>query len=352
MNDKVPFPPLRDLPAGRHGARKQHLLSEIADTARERRLVWPIGRPLRLRIALPAVAVIGAAVAATVIALLPAGSGGPTNAAAAVLDRLAHRAAAQSLTPKPGQYLYVGSEAENAAFDESQIGACETLIPQKREIWIGTDGSGLIRETSGPGHWVNPDTCRRMEQKYGPGANVRYDLSQHSGDDWFAPQCLSLKPSNAVNWSNLSSDPQMLLQQMRQLDGGPPTPGEDFEHVGDFLRETDAPAAVRATILRAAALIPGIKLLGTVRDHDGRPGLGFAYPSHGEMIFDAETGELLGDQGRGDPQSWTVYLREKVVANLPSDPPAPLGPPCTNGGGFGHDTSGGSITNGAPLKSH
>jgi len=351
MTDKISFPPLRDLSARRHEARRQHLLREITHTPGRRRLAWPGGSPLRLRLALPAVAVIGAAVATTVIALLPAGSGGPTNAAAAVLDRLARRAAAQSLTPAPGQYLYVGSEAANAAFMESQIGACETLVPQEREIWIGADGSGLIRETSGPGHWVNPATCLRMEKKYGSGSDVRFDLSRHSGDDWFAPRCLSLKPSNAVDWSTLSSDPQVLLQQMRRLDGGPPTPGEDFEHVGDFLRETDAPPEVRATLLRAAGLIPGIQLLGTVRDHDGRPGIGFAYPAHGEMIFDAQTGELLGDKGRGDPNSWTVYLREKVVDSLPADPPAPLGPPCINTGGVAHNVPGGSITNGAPLKS-
>lgn len=309
-------------------------------------------RSLRLRFALPAVAVIGAAVAAAVIALLPSGSGGPGTAAAAVLDRLAHRVAAQPLTPKPGQYLYVGSQSENAAFNESPIGACETLVPDQREIWIGTDGSGLIRETFGPGRWVNPATCLRIEQKYGPGSDVRFDRSRHTGNDWFAPQCLSLKPSNAVDWSTLSSDPQVLLQQMRQLDGGPQTPGEDFVHIGDFLRETDAPPDVRATLVRAVALIPGVQLLGTVRDHDGRPGIGFSYPSQGELIFDPETGELLGEQGAGGVAgSWTVYLRQKVVDNLPGKPPGPLSPPCTNGGGIVHHVPGGTVTNGAPLKS-
>jgi hypothetical protein len=45
-----------------------------------------------------------------------------------------------------------------------------------------------------------------------------------------------------------------------------------------------------------------------------------------------------------------VHLRQTVVDNLPGTPPAPLGPPCTNGGGVSHDVPGGSITNGAPLK--
>jgi hypothetical protein len=317
-----------------------------------------VGRTVRARqrrrwVAVGVIATVAVIVVAAV-ALLPAGNGGPSNAAAAALDRLAGLVAAQPLTPQPGQYLYVGSRAENAAFEESPIGACETLIPQQRQIWIGTDGSGLIRETSGPGHWVNPATCLQIEKRYGPGSDhlLRYNLPRRTSNDWYGPQCLSLKPSNAVNWSTLSSDPQVLLQQMRQLDGGPPTPGEDFEHIRDFLHETDAPPAVRATLLQAAALIPGIQLLGTVRDHDGRPGTGFSYPGHGEIIFNAKTGELLGDQGtEGVPQSWTVYLQDKVVNNLPSTPPAPVAPPCTNGDGVNHPAPGGSITDGAPLKS-
>jgi hypothetical protein len=313
----------------------------------------------RWALAVAAATAVAVAVVAVLALLLPTGGGGPTLAAAA-LDRLARLVAAQPLTPRPGQYLYIASESENAGFEESPIGACQTRIPEQRQIWIRTDGSGLIRETSGPGHWVNRATCLRMERKYGPGSNLRFNLSRHSGNQWFAPRCLSLKPSNAVDWSTLSSDPQVLLQQMRQLDGGPPTPGEDFQHIGDFLHETDAPPAVRATLLRAAALIPGVKLLGTVRDHDGRSGIGFSYPSQGpyptkgsssELIFDPKTGELLGTQGTG-PKNWTVYLQEKVVSRLPGKPPAPLEPPCTKqGGGVSHPVPGGSITNGAPLKS-
>lgn len=283
------------------------------------------------------------------LVLLPAGGGGPETASAA-LNRLANLVAAHSLTPQPGQYLYVGSKAENAGFEESPIGACETLSVEWREIWIGTDGSGLIRETTEPGHWVDPATCLRIEHKYGPGSDVRFGLSGHSSDDWYAPQCLSLKPRNDLDWSSLSSDPETLLQQITRNERN--TAAEEFSDIEAFLHETDAPAAARAKLLRAIAVIPGVELLGPVRDHDGRPGIGFSYPSRGELIFDAKTGELIGEQGTGGtPGSWTVYLEQKIVDGLPGSPPAPLTPPCTNGGGISHDVVGGSVTNGAPLTS-
>ena len=239
MTNKISFPPFRDLSSRRHEARKQHLLSEIARISGQRRLSWRSIPPLRLRFALPAVAVIGAAVAAAVITLLPAGSGGPSNAAAAVLNRLARLIAAQPLTPQPGQYLYVDSRNDYPSFG----GNCETFSLDHRQIWIGEDGSGLIRETHEPQQFTSAAdraTCLKADPK------MRLQ-SGGTSNDWFAPQCLSLKPAN-FDWSSLSSDPHVLLQQMRQLDGGPTTPGEDFVHIGDFLRETDAPPAVRATL--------------------------------------------------------------------------------------------------------
>jgi hypothetical protein len=98
-------------------------------------------------------------------------------------------------------------------------------------------------------------------------------------------------------------------------------------HLGDFLRETDAPPVVRAAIYKSAALIPGIRLLGWVRDRDGRRGLGVAHTSHrstSELIFDPRTGELLGEQGTGPTgtlQYWAVYLRERILNRLPGRPP-------------------------------
>ena len=103
----------------------------------------------RWALAVAAVTAVAAAVIA-VLVLLPAGGGGPSNAAAA-LNRLANLVATQSLTPQPGQYLYIRSKSEWGAFS----GSCETRSIEHNEIWIGTDGSGLDRDTDERGHFTS-----------------------------------------------------------------------------------------------------------------------------------------------------------------------------------------------------
>jgi len=145
-----------------------------------------------------------------------------------------------------------------------------------------------------------------------------------------------------------STDPRKLLVQMRLADGGPRSAGEDFVHVGDFLRETDARPALRAALYRAAALIPGVRLLGTVRDHLGRSGLGVAYRNH-ELIFNPQTAALMAEQTIGD-SGWTVYLASHVVNRLPRRSPLPLTPPCIDYGGYITHTPAGDVQTGARRK--
>jgi hypothetical protein len=159
---------------------------------------------------------------------------------------------------------------------------------------------------------------------------------------WFAPDCFSIGPNNDVN--ALSTDPRKLLVQMRRADGGPRSAGEDFVHIGDFLRETDARPALRAALYRAASLIPGVRLRGTVRDHLGRSGLGVAYRTH-ELIFNPRTATLMAEQTVRDP-GWTVYLASRVVNRLPRRSPLPLTPPCVNDGGSITHTPAGDVQTG------
>jgi hypothetical protein len=87
---------------------------------------------------------------------------------------------------------------------------------------------------------------------------------------------------------------------------------ETFVVAADLLRQYPIPADLRAAILRAAALIPGIEEHDE-RDVLGRPGVGVAYNgSQGReaLIFDRETYELLGEKdgagGSADVESGIV----------------------------------------------
>ena len=282
------------------------------------------------------------AVAIAVIAVWPFGlGGGPsvTPALAATLNRLAQIAASgPSLVPHRGQYLYVASASTQESDAIANGKECVTYVPERREVWIGADGSGLLREGSGAATFTSAADRSLCE------AMPKGTISQPATSNlWFAPHCFSIGPNNDVN--ALSTDPRKLLVQMRRVDGGPRSAGEDFVHVGDFLRETDARPALRAALYRAAALIPGVRLLGRVRDRLGREGLGVAYGKN-ELIFNPRTAALMGEQTIGQP-GWTVYHASRVVNRLPRRSPLPLTPPCVNYGGYITHTPAGDVQTGA-----
>jgi RNA polymerase sigma-70 factor (ECF subfamily) len=100
------------------------------------------------------------------------------------------------------------------------------------------------------------------------------------------------------------------------------------------MRESDVPPAIRAALYQAAALIPGVKLLGTQTDPDGQSGLavGFPYPSgqiHSELIFDQQTGRMLSEEyydPSGKLVDWYAYTTQKIVDSVPNYPLEPTKP--------------------------
>jgi hypothetical protein len=182
-------------------------------------------------------------------------------------------------------------------------------------------------------------------------------VKQPERDSWFAPQCLDPGLASRLPRGSFQ-DPATLLREMRTIDGGPKGPGEDFVHIGDFLRESDDSPALRAAIYRAAATIPGVKLLGPTTDHLGRRGIAIGYPRAGtlsELIFDQRTSALLGEQTVSSAtrrvSEWAAYRDSEIVARVPTRPPGPLAPPCVNYGGYTHTGAGGvGIMTGAPVR--
>jgi hypothetical protein len=249
-----------------------------------------------------AIAAAGLAIAIAIPIALPGGvTGGADPAAAAVLHRVALRAAQQppDPAPLPGQYLYTRSESASTFL--FVVGDGRTLFfhqPLIRASWIGPDGSGRILSTAGEvtflaekdrATWIaagSPDLC----------ADV---CEGQTRDEPFGPGELAIR-----ELPDLPTDPEELLEllERREIVGGPSGDWETFAIIGDLLRETSLQPKERAALYQVAAELPGVELVGRVVDGAGRPGVAVAYtrtntdaPSRHQLIFDPTTAELLGE---------------------------------------------------------
>jgi hypothetical protein len=267
----------------------------------------------------------------------------PALAAGPVLQRLARIASTQPWAfPGPGQYLYTTSHSLTESDTVLPGGLeCRLMFEEYRQNWIAANGEGLFREIDGPAHYLSshePVACKAAPVQ--PAGE---------SDTWAAPGCLSIDP---IPLGHLPRNPERLRARLLtgKVEGGPLGPAEAFTQVGDLLRETDAPPALRAALYRAAAGLPDVKALGTVTDKLGREGIGLAFDKAGirhELIFSAKTSALLAEQevlvgsargihaARGTVLQWSAYTAGRVVDQLPTPPPLALTPPCVRGGGTG-----------------
>jgi hypothetical protein len=321
---------LRNVTANPAASTERHRAGKSRDGGR-RRYGW-----------LPRSVAVGLVLAGCFVAIELLGSGtgtGPSPALAATLGRLARIAAnGPSLVPGPGQYLYVDSDQHYSATASNGGAGCVTYALDHRQVWIAADGSGLMQDTIGQSTYTSVsdrEVCAKM--------HLLADGVPGTSRTWFAGGCFEISP--VADMQSLSTNPRRLLGEI----GGSSSPGAAFEEIGDLLRETDASPSLRAALYRAAALIPGVHLLGTVRDHIGRTGLGVTHEDHGitdELIFNARTSALVGEQQSGQgpgTDGWAAYITSRVVSGLPRQSPLPLTPPCVGGAGVAKHTPEGTV---------
>ena len=281
-------------------------------------------RPRRLRTARRRWPVVVGAVAAAAAAALvvttsiPRGdTGAPPSAAAAVLHRAALIAASQPNVPppRPGQYVYTKSKSLFSS-DTYDVGRdhkqwFSVLIPQVREVWIATNGSGRLRERDGKARFVSKRDRRIWIASGRPALG-----DNQTSNERFGPHGLS-----SVNLFKLPSDPGKLaaLINERRIEGGPPGNAETFVIIGDLLRETYGPPKVRAALYDIASKLPDVRLLGRSR-WTARPGITIGYASGGslhEIAFDPRTGAMLGERTvamkTGAVSEWAIYLASGLV---------------------------------------
>ena len=292
------------------------------------------------------IVVVLAAAAIGVSSNLP---GGSPSAAASVLRRLARVALVQTpaAVPGPDQYLYMRYESSYLhKAPTAGIGASPSDGSQesytyfqidREQVWASSSRYGEWIEDLGPPTFLSPADTAAWVADGSPTIPTGISASKLGPDPLYA--AIPTLPTDPVELGKWISS--------RRIESGPPGPAEDFVQVGDLLRESDAPPAVRAALFEYAATIPGVVALGTVSDHDGRFGAGLGFIADGlrtDLIFDPGTSVLLGEDETieagsslsypvGTVFSWTVYLSSSVVDAMPSIaslaapplPPQPMG---------------------------
>jgi hypothetical protein len=255
---------------------------------------------------------VAAAVVALTVLIVP--SGGDRSARAA--ETLRHAAGQVRDLPralKPGEYWYVRTRTLWTTSVEGQgTGAYTATGVEIREQWTAADGSR--RWTTRPVGPVTFPSARDRERWAHDGRPpLATPASVDHNRDGFA---IGIRKYSYAQLLALPRDPRALYTRFRDAAVacrcGNGVDDQTFVVAIEFLRDAPVPADLRAAILRAMALIPGIDQRSE-RDITGRPGVGVAY--HGSqgtqsLIFDPRTYQLLGDRegagGTADLESGIV----------------------------------------------
>jgi hypothetical protein len=125
---------------------------------------------------------------------------------------------------------------------------------------------------------------------------------------------------SALSWDQLYALPtesRALEHELRAgIHGaGPDDNSELYTIVGDLLRESPAPPALRRALWEVAARIPGVTVVGEVTDGAGRRGV--AVERGGQRyVLDPETGRLLEESETGGMR--TTYLEQGPASHAPT----------------------------------
>jgi hypothetical protein len=295
----LPAPAERDLPNGRRHLLKEHLMTEFRNDQAGRQAAGPTGpggpggprRPRRLWLTGPAglataagAAVLAAAVAGGSVWALGGGAPGPAGAApgahltaARLLAKVADAAArAKPTDVTDGQFAYVASKIAYGRTD----GPAPAKI-HDRQVWMPA-----------------ADLCQGVMESED---RQQADSYPERGPNGKCPNPGAMAGPTYRLLQSLPTEPHALLRLIhRTVDGAGQSPDQEaFTTIGDLLGESIAPPDVSAALYKAAALIPGVKVVPGVTDAIGRPGIAVSFSFRGaqnEWIFDQRTFQFLGER--------------------------------------------------------
>jgi hypothetical protein len=210
-----------------------------------------------------AAALAGGLIAAPLAGRGPA-SGGHAKLSLTAAQVLNHAAAAAARQPalhvRDDQYMYIASEDRWGATTATARGGQQTVVQplHKREIWLP------VSDVCKPGLLKDPSP--------GPAVKLKVTgISCPNRGGWGDPTYRFLQ--------SLPAGPRTLLHMIYAATKGQgQSPDQEaFTTIGDMLREAIAPPAISAALYRAAALIPGVRVIPHATDILGQPGIGVQF---------------------------------------------------------------------------
>ena len=226
--------------------------------------------------------------------------GGSTSPGATLLAKIADAAERQpALQAGDRGFMYIRSEV---AYPVDTIsGGHETSTMQKpheRQIWLPAANicvAGLLIEDGSRTPLGGAPSGSAAGLSPSPGSSPKASTPQFTG-------CGEGNVGDATYrlLQSLPTDPHALLRVIyAQTKGEGPSPNaEAFTTIGDLMRETIVPPRTAAALYRAAALIPGVTVVGHATDAEGQAGVAVAWTVgryRDEWIFNPATGQFLGE---------------------------------------------------------
>jgi hypothetical protein len=298
--------------------------------------------PRRVLMASAAAAlIVGGIVVADVVR---PGAPGATAEAAEVLNNAA-KATIMTSDPVvgPGQYLKIetkeltGGGAQTA--DGGQVSWQETTggqlyVPADRAAeWVWNREERVPLESSSEIAKALAAEMRKADKWRPAGKAPAVGLLRAPGGTFYEHDPIIMNGMPLKEAGSLPRDPQALLDLIyERTKGAGKTPErEAFVTIADSLRTGVVPADLRATMYKAAALIPGVTVGDRQATVDGRTGIAIGIPSpdggvRTDIIIDSASGLVIGEQDvllkdypgypAGTVSSWTS-VKTSVVDSAP-----------------------------------
>ena len=195
------------------------------------------------------------------------------------------------------------------------------LVTTRRQAWVSVDRPGAISERRVSVKWVT-DRDRRIareqheKDKFGPRGRKPMGLAPDRAYYFLG------KKMTRAELEKAPSDPRVIYERtLKSLSGAGQGPADGvWQGLTEPLYESAYPAKVRAGMVRALGLVPGVQTLGVKRDPLGREGIAISRVHAGvrdTLIFDQTNSAML-------------YQRSTIVNSARSGLKWPIGTTVTD----------------------